>query len=207
MREERVIALAGALQAARLVRAIATRGSADPASTAASLATVFKIDAENAADVFGGIPQLRLGLETLVEQVDSSRRDTVLTRLLIAVMRLERMAARRRDLMSSLREGIEAIAAAKPPIAADSREVIEALAKLYSATLSTLRPRILVEGDPRFLNDAQNVDRIRALLLAAIRATVLWRQLGGSQLRLFFRHRQYAMMARGLLAQCTLSGS
>jgi len=106
-----------------------------------------------------------------------------------------------------LREGIEAIAAAKLPIAADSREVIEALAKLYSATLSTLRPRILVEGDPRFLNDAQNVDRIRALLLAAIRATVLWRQLGGSQLRLFFRHRQYAMMARGLLAQCTLSGS
>jgi len=207
VREERVIALAGALQAVRLVRAIATRGSADSASVASSLASIFKIDAENAADVFGGVASLRLGLETLVEQVDSSQRDATLTRLLIAIMRLERIAARRHDLMRSLREGIEAVATATAPPASDSREVIEGLAKLYSSTLSTLRPRILVEGDPRFLNDAQNVDRIRALLLAAIRATVLWRQLGGTQLRLFFRHRQYAMMARGLLAQCTLGRS
>ena len=207
MREERVIALAGALQAARLVRSIATTGNADSAAAAGSLASIFKIDAENAADVFGGVANLRLGLATLVEQVDSNQRDVVLTRLLIAVMRLERMAARRRDLMTSLREGIAAIAATTASLAPDSGDVIQGLAKLYSSTLSTLRPRILVEGDPRFLNDAQNVDRIRALLLAAVRATVLWRQLGGTQLRLFFRHRQYAMMARGLLAQCTLSGS
>jgi high frequency lysogenization protein len=45
------------------------------------------------------------------------------------------------------------------------------------------------------------------LLLAAVRGAVLWRQLGGSQLRLLFRRRQYAMLARGLLAACTLGGS
>jgi len=39
-----------------------------------------------------------------------------------------------------------------------------------------------------------------------VRAAVLWRQLGGSQWRLLFRRRQYAMLARGLLAQCTLAG-
>jgi high frequency lysogenization protein len=206
MREERVIALAGALQAARLVRGLATGGTADAAPTASSLASIFKIDADNAADVFGGIANLRLGFETLVAQVDSSQRDAVLTRLLIGIMRLERMAARRSELMTALREGI-AVIAASTPLRPDSREVIEGLAKLYSSTLSTLRPRILVEGDPRYLNDPHNVDSIRALLLAAVRATVLWRQLGGTQLRLFFRHRQYAMMARGLLAQCTLSGS
>jgi high frequency lysogenization protein len=36
---------------------------------------------------------------------------------------------------------------------------------------------------------------------------VLWRQLGGSQLRLLFRRRQYAMLARGLLTRCTLDGA
>jgi high frequency lysogenization protein len=207
MREERVIALAGALQATSLVRSLATRGQADNGATRTSLESIFKIDADNAADVFGGVANLRLGLETIVAQVDSPQRDLTLTRLLINVMRLERTATRHRDVLRSLREGIETIGRGAVPAETDSTDTIGRLAKLYSATLSTLRPRVLVEGNPRFLNDPANVDRIRALLMAAVRATVLWRQLGGSQLRLFFRHRQYAMMARGLLAQCTLSGS
>lgn len=206
MREERVIALAGAVQAASLVRSLATRGECDAAAARASLASIFKIEAENAADVFGGVGNLRPGFEALVTQVETERRDLVLTRLLITIMRLERAAARNPVVMGSLREGIEAVAR-EPGFESDSTETVGRLARLYSKTLSTLRPRIMVEGNPRFLNDAARVDRIRALLLASVRATVLWRQLGGSQLRLFFRHRQYAMMARGLLAQCTLSGS
>jgi len=205
MREERVIALAGALQATSLVRSLALRGDADIASMRASLASVFKIDADNAADVFGGVTNLRQGLETLLAQVETGKRDLVLTRLLINVMRVEGVLARRSDVLDALRNGIEAIN--RGDSAQDPLDATTELAKLYSQTLSTLRPRIMVEGNPHFLNNAATVDRIRALLLAAVRATVLWRQLGGSQLRLFFRHRQYAMMARGLLAQCTLSGS
>jgi high frequency lysogenization protein len=206
MREERVIALAGALQATSLVRALALRGDADAIPMRVSLASVFKIDADNAADVFGGITNLRHGLETIVAQIESGKRDPTLTRLLINVMRVEGVLARRADVLEALRQGIEDIARADTMKGGDPTEAIPQLAHLYSETLSTLRPRIMVEGNPHFLNNAATVDRIRALLLAAVRATVLWRQLGGSQLRLFFRHRQYAMMARGLLAQCTLSG-
>jgi high frequency lysogenization protein len=205
MREERVIALAGALQAASLVRALALRGEADIGAMRVSLASVLKIDADNAADVFGGVPNLRHGLETLLAQIESRQRDPSLTRLLINVMRVEGVLSRRRDMLEALRAGIEAIAGAAPPEGLDPIDATPGFARLYSETLSTLRPRIMVEGNPRCLNNPATVDRIRALLLAAVRATVLWRQLGGSQLRLFFRHRQYAMMARGLLAQCTLS--
>ena len=205
MREERVIALAGALQAASLVRALALRGEADIAAMRVSLASVFKIDADNAADVFGGVPNLRHGLEAMLAQIESGRRDPSLTRLLINVMRVEGVLSRRRDMLEALHAGIESIAAAEPPGGLDPIDATPDFARLYSETLSTLRPRIMVEGNPRCLNNPATVDRIRALLLAAVRATVLWRQLGGSQLRLFFRHRQYAMMARGLLAQCTLS--
>lgn len=202
MREERVIALAGALQAASLVRDLALRGEADGAATRVSLASIFKIDADNAADVFAGVANLRSGLQTMVGQIESGSRDVSLTRLLINVMRAERALSRRSDVLQELRDGIEAIARD----GGDPADAAPRLAKLYSETLSTLRPRIMVEGNARFLNDGAVVDRIRALLLAAVRATVLWRQLGGSQLRLFFRHRQYAMLARGLLAQCTLTG-
>jgi high frequency lysogenization protein len=204
VREERVIALAGTLQAASLVRTLALRGEAEIPAMRASLASIFKIDADNAADVFGGVPNLRLGLEAMIAQIESGQRDASLTRLLINIMRVEGVLRRRRDVLDALRNGIETIAASDA--ASDPIDATEPLARLYSETLSTLRPRILVEGNPRFLNNPATVDRIRALLMAAVRATVLWRQLGGSQLRLFFRHRQYAMMARGLLAQCTLSG-
>jgi len=232
MREERVIALAGALQAAGLVRSLAMRGQADASCVRASVASVFKIDSDNAADVFGGVANLRLGLETLVSQIEIGQRDAGLTRLVINIMRVERILARRTDVLEKLREGIllierDTLSAGRDPLASDHpvragmpldhdagngigrdySAAIPGLAQLYTATLSTLRPRITVEGNPRFLKDEATVDSVRALLLAAIRAAVLWRQLGGTQLRLFFRHRQYAMMARGLLAQCTLSGS
>lgn len=206
MREERVIALAGALQAASLVRSQALRAEGDIAAMRTSLASIFKLDADNAADVFGGVPGLRIGLETLIAQIETGAREPSLTRLLINIMRVERVLSRRRDILDLLRDGIQRIGA-ETDVATDPLDAVEPLARLYSETLSTLRPRIMVEGNPRCLNEAAVVDRIRALLLAAVRATVLWRQLGGSQLRLFFRHRQYAMMARGLLAQCTLSGA
>jgi len=224
VREERVIALAGALQAAGLVRSLALNGQADASCVRASIASIFKIDSDNAADVFGGVANLRLGLETLVSQIEIGKRDAGLTRLVINIMRVERILARRSDVLETLREGIQAIERDTLPATqdmqtagwdvrvtmadgTDASAIVSKLAQLYAATLSTLRPRIIVEGNPRYLQDEANVDRVRALLLAAIRAAVLWRQLGGTQLRLFFRHRQYAMMARGLLAQCTLSGS
>ena len=86
-------------------------------------------------------------------------------------------------------------------------DIAARLAGLYVETLSRLKPRVLVEGSASFLNQPAQVNQIRALLLAAVRAAVLWRQLDGSQLSLLFRRRQYAMLARGLLARCTLDGT
>src|SRR6202008_1009004 len=107
MREERVLALAGALQAAGLVRELALKGDVELPTMRVSLASIFKIDAENAADVFGGVVNLRPGLQTLVAQIESGTRDASLTRLLINVMRAERALSRRSDLLDNLREGIE----------------------------------------------------------------------------------------------------
>jgi high frequency lysogenization protein len=45
-----------------------------------------------------------------------------------------------------------------------------------------LSPRIMVNGDPAHLNNPENANRIRALLLAGIRAAMLWRQSGGGRL-------------------------
>lgn len=207
MREGRVIALAGLFQALALVRAIAQRGGCDMQSARASLASAFRIDAESPAAVYAGVGNLRLGLETLVSQLDiASKRDLALTRMAVQVLRLERTLMRDHKALSLLRGGIDAMRTLIPQVESGNIDPSGRLAELYANTLSRLQPRIMVEGNPAFLQQSTQVDRIRALLMAAVRAAVLWRQLGGNQWSLMFRRRQYAMLARGLLAACAIEG-
>jgi high frequency lysogenization protein len=204
MRESRVIALAGVLQASRLVREVATRGRADAAAIEASLASVFRIDADSASDVFGGPINLRTGLEALLTQFESGNRDLALTQLVVGVLRLERRLSRNPRMLGELRSGIEQIQRQVDHFGIAHATVQARLADLYVSTLSQLRPRVIVHGNPQHLANAQLVEQIRALLLAAVRAAVLWRQVGGSQIRLLLRRREYTMLARGLLSRSTL---
>lgn len=78
--------------------------------------------------------------------------------------------------------------------------MLSSLGKLYSETLSHLRPRVLVQGNPHYLGQATVVAEVRAVLLAAVRSAVLWRQLGGSMWDLLLRRRDLAAAVDALLA-------
>ena len=202
-----MIALAGLFQALALVRAIAQRGGGDAQAARQSLVSVLRIDADSPAAVYGGVGNLRLGLQTLITQLDvAGRRDLALTRMAVQVLRLERTLMRNHAVLAELRAGINAMRALAPQVESGNADPSGRLAELYARTLSSLQPRIMVEGNPAFLQQSVHVDRIRALLMAAVRAAVLWRQLGGNQWSLIFRRRQYAMLARGLLAACAIEG-
>lgn len=203
-REARVIAFAGVLQACRLVHDLATRGRTDTTAAETSLSSIFRIDADDAADVFGGIGGLRTGFETLIAQIDGNERNLPVTRLALGVLRLQRQLMRQPRMTAALRDGIESAQRQVDHFGFNHPTVQARLAEIYVETLSQLRPRVIVHGNPQHLSNAQVVAQIRALLLAAVRAAVLWRQVGGSQLRLIVRRRQYAMLARGLLARSTL---
>jgi high frequency lysogenization protein len=204
MREARVIALAGVFQGCRLVLDLATSGKADAASSEASLASIFRIDADSAADVFDGISGVRLGFDELIAQLDHGERDVGLTRLVLSVVRLARKLERNPSMRDALRAGIESIARQVGLTGVMHASVTTRLAELYCETLSHVRPRVMVHGNPVHLGNPRDVEQIRAMLLAAVRAAVLWHQVGGGQFRLLVRRKEYAMLARGLLARCTL---
>jgi len=82
--------------------------------------------------------------------------------------------------------------------------VISRLAALYSSTLSTLKPRVMVTGNPQLLQQDIVVEKVRASLLAAVRSAVLWRQVGGRQWQFLLNRRQCSLLARGLLTGTTL---
>lgn len=205
MLESHVIGLAGVFQACQLVRIAATSGRFETTEVEASLDSVFRFDADTPVDVFDGLSNLRQGLIALLAQLDNqNERDLQLTELVVSVLRTERKLGSRADMLEKLRSGIERVKGERGDLPSSSAAIIGGLANVYSDTLSTLRPRITVHGSPQQLNQPVRVEQIRALLLAATRAAVLWHQVGGRQWSLLLRRRQYAMLARGMLARCTI---
>lgn len=204
MNEERVLALAGLYQACVLTRQLANDGRCDEGAMESGLASVFRIDAPSVAAVYGTTAGVRLGLRTLVSQLDESGNDMTVTRMAMTVMRVERSLSGRRDLLDELQQGIVAAQRQVEHFGMSSPQVTARLATLYAQTLSTLRPRVMVNGNPLHLQQAAIVEKVRSNLLAAVRSAVLWHQLGGRQWQLLLFRRQCSMLARGLLTGATL---
>ena len=68
--------------------------------------------------------------------------------------------------------------------------MLAALGALYADTVSHLRPKVMVQGNPHYLGQANVVAEIRAVLLASLRSAVLWRQMGGSLWDFLLRRQQ-----------------
>ncbi|MFC5437455.1 high frequency lysogenization protein HflD [Rhodanobacter umsongensis] len=204
MNEERVLALAGLFQACASAQQLANEGRCDEGAMEASVASVFRIDAPSVVGVYGNISNLRPGLRNLIAQLDESDRDMAVTRMVVTVMRLERSLAARPDLLEKLQQGILAAQRQVEHFGQGSSQVSSRLAEIYASTLSILKPRVMVSGNPQQLQLPAVVEKVRANLLAAVRSAVLWRQVGGRQWQLLLYRRRCSMLARGLLTGATL---
>ena len=204
MNEARVIALGGLFQAVSLVRSLATDGDCEGDALETCMSSVFKLESESVAEVYGGIAKVCDGLRVMVAQIDGRARDPALLRTVFAILRLERSLRRHPAAGESLLQGLQGMQRQLLHFGPTHPNVVARAADLYTENLSGLRPRVMVIGNPLYLHQPVQVQRIRALLLAAIRAAVLWRQLGGRRWHLLLRPRREAMLARGMLTRCTL---
>lgn len=186
------VALAGMYQALSLVKQIAWKGEYDQQSMQCSLGSVLKIDAANVIEVFNSLSNLHSGLHALRDQLNSNprSRDIELSRYAGTILILERKLINNDLLMHRLRQGIQATSTQLEHLTTCDQQVITRLADLYSDTVSKLSPRVLVNGDQNLLEQTTIANQIRAALLAAIRATVLWRQVGGTKLSLLLGRRR-----------------
>ena len=186
---DRVLALAGVAQALAQVRRIAETGAADASVLGTAMDSVFRIDAESPAAVFGGTGTVGPGLRVLRAYFRNESDDALLPRLGLAVLQLERRFVRD-PAAERVHDGILRIAPDAATKGSVHPDVLDALGALYASTVSGLRPRIMVQGNPHYLGQAGVVAEIRATLLAALRAAVLWRQTGGTLWDFPLRRRQ-----------------
>ena len=186
---DRVLALAGLAQALHQVRRIAETGQSESSVVQASLDSVFRVDADSTLAVYGGVRDLTSGLRVLRGYLSKETRDDALPRLAMSVLQLERRFVREGDVVDAVAKGLEDIASRATELGSTHPDVLSALGGLYADTISHLRPRVMVQGNPHYLGQPGVVAEIRAILLAAVRSAVLWRQLGGSMWDLILSRR------------------
>jgi high frequency lysogenization protein len=201
--EDRTLAFAGILQALQLVQLTAYGKPCDLMSMQASLGSILVVDADSVEAVYGGIDKLRPGLLLLKAQLVGGQRkpDAELSRYLVTLLHLERKLSKRPDLLDCLGSGIERAQTQAEHFDVVHDNLVASLADLYTNTVSTLQPRIMVNGQPERLSDTSVANRVRALLLAAMRSAVLWRQCGGTRIGLIFERKRLVEAAGILLAR------
>lgn len=196
---ERVLALAGLAQSLQQVRRIADTGQSEAAVVQTSIESLFRIDATNTADVYGSVAGVSSGLRLVRGYLGEGNKDEALARLGLSVLQLERRFIRDGSTASAVHSGIVDISAQARTLGSTHPDVLTALGTLYADTISHLRPRVMVQGNPHYLAQPAVVAEIRAILLAAVRSAVLWRQLGGNYWDFLFSRRAMLDAANDLL--------
>jgi len=191
--EDKTIALAGIFQAAELVKDIAWHGKTNQAAVEASIESLLQFDAPDVISVYGNITGIMQGLRTLQNQLDNKNnsRNTDVTRYVITLIHLQRKLEKSDGMLEEISERLENIKSQLEYFDLSHSNTLSKIAEVYKTTISTLQPKIIVEGEQAYLSNNANADKIRVLLLAGIRAVLLWRQTGGSRLQLLFSRKKY----------------
>lgn len=198
-----IIALAGLCQALKLVQQVARSTEQDKAALQVMLNSVAVIDAEQPLSIYGdNASNLATGLKLIVDQLgDKPQKDVELTRYIVGVLALERRLHKNAGNLKQLGDKLQHLQRQLQHFAVTDDNMLASLADIYSTCISSLGGRIQIYGQPELLKQQSVQHKVRALLLAAIRSAVLWRQAGGSRLNFIFKRRKLVAQAKQMLAQ------
>lgn len=195
------LALAGVCQSAKLVQQFSEQGSADQAAFAVSLNSLINTAPQSTLDVYGNeTANLRLGLSTLLEQVSGGKGelDMNVGRYWMSLIALESKLDKAPQSKQLLGNRIQGLARQLQHLDLLDEQMIASIADIYVDVISPLGAKIQVKGSPLYLQQSSIQNRVRATLLCGIRSAVLWRQLGGSRLKLLFSRNKYYQHAQQL---------
>ncbi|MEO9946272.1 MAG: high frequency lysogenization protein HflD [Paraglaciecola sp.] len=197
------IALAGVCQAAALVKQIARGADYSEQALTTSLNSISVTESENTEQVFGDIKQLKLGYETILKQLgnQSKVKDVEVTRYIANLLSIERKLSSNKKTMAVLGERIVNIQRQKSHLDLSDGQMLSNLDSIYSDVISPISRKIQVAGDPKILQRSECQHRVRAALLAGVRAAVLWRQVGGKRRQILLNRTQILNSAKHTLNQ------
>ena len=199
--KERTMALAGIFQATELVRQAANHGTWSGYAADTCLDSLLAIEADSVDEIYGSSERLRLGVETLVSILQGDRRHMESLGYAVSIMQLENNFRKKTGMQTNIGTELPKISLLTEGLEEHEAKDLQAMdiAALYTKTISTLSPRIVINGRPQHLQVDRTVNWIRTLLFAGLRSAVLWRQLGGGRFNLMFGRKKMLEQAQTLL--------
>jgi len=199
---DRLLSLAAIFQSASLTDQIAKTGMADADAIETCIYSIFQTDAENIEAVYHDATHLKTGLDCLLTQMLENKPERIdVTRYVLQLMHLASKLVKNPQRISSLAEGIELARERSESFPITHTNILAQLAELYVDNISDLSGKIMVNGEPLHLNNPDNVHKIRALLLAGVRAAWLWQQCGGRRRHMIFSRKKIHGQATALLKE------
>ncbi|AEF54017.1 high frequency lysogenization protein HflD [Marinomonas posidonica] len=194
--KEQTIALSAVFQAAELVANLAKTGQVDKTYLQPLIDSVLILNADGTEDIYGGQwdcqSNLAIGRQITRKALGKDRNSVNpnTLRYALSLIHLESKLSKYPDMLSQIGQQITQIAAKKEHYDSVLHEnMMASISGMYQDTLSTLPFRIQVHGDSRFLQQAHVANQVRAILMAGVRAAMLWRQLGGKRWHLIFKRK------------------
>ena len=215
--QDKVLALAGLVQAGKLVTQLAAEPRHDEAALRASACSLLVMHPESLDEVFGGAKGVSLGLETMATLLKGRGLQSILAKELIRYLmsmdqladRLDRSPSTQAVIEKGLYElNISFSALLEAPsdnlddgaLSSEYDAFYVRVGTLYQKSLSQLAPKIIVRGAKGYLQDEVSVARVRTGLFAGVRAAYLWHQQGVKRWHLMFARRAYAETAARLIS-------
>jgi len=202
---EQTITLAAVCQVASLVQKLSRKGQVDEEKMTTLLNSIMVTSPQNTLEVYGGETQhLKLGLETLVTHLgnQAKNKDPEITRYVVSLLSLERRLSKQPNKLNELGERIDQCQRQLAHYEFHSETLLSSLASIYSDIIRPIGTPLQVAGNPEILKQPTNQHKIRALLLAGIRSSVLWRQVGGKRRAILFSRAKIVECAEQLLRTC-----
>lgn len=199
---EQTLTFAGICQAAVMVQKIARHNQFDEELFTVMLQGIINTNPKESIDVYGGdYTNLSDGFTMMVAQLgdSSAKKDPELTRYIVSILTLERRLKAKTRVLAELGSRIEQSQRQLAHYEINSDTMLNSFASIYTDIISPLATKIQIAGEPNILKQTANQNRIRALLLAAVRSAVLWRQVGGKRRNILFKRKHFVESAQKML--------
>lgn len=195
-----VIALAAVCQAINCVKDISKTGQTDSIDMEIMIESLLTTESDSTEAIYKSHKYLTVGFQNLVQQLSGPKTDADFSRYLVSILGLQKRFlndSNMQQVMSSRISQAKRLYDYQEDI---DQDLIEQLAHIYKDTISTYPTKIQVTGNSKYLQQAANQAKIRTLLLAAIRAAVLWHQVGGKKRHFIFSKSKMIDTAKAFLA-------
>jgi high frequency lysogenization protein len=194
--------LAAMCQAAQLVLQLATLGTCDECALHTQIDSLFALEPKNVEAIYVDIHHLDLGLAyfDIICHHPLRIAEKAALRMIYSFSALAKKILMNPNIAENLKSQLHRIQEQSQYFGSwDHPRVMQNLGDTYLELANRFNFRLKISGQKKYLQDLENIHKIRAALLSGVRAAVLWHQMKGSFLWAIWHRKTLVQEARQLL--------